>query len=158
MLRSKILIANQHWSINILAEMNTSVISIKFNFDFLSILHVTAMGLDHFDRGSFGYSFCPFSNIFIKIASFLIFPYFFALFFYESTHASDNFKTVIHVSIFPCGHFSLWAFFPVGIFPVGIFPVTLYPTLPITCVIFSFLWVWPLCIFALHYLCFTLQY
>ena len=33
--------------------MNTYVISIKFNFDFLSILHVTAMGLGHFGRGNF---------------------------------------------------------------------------------------------------------
>ena len=55
MLCSKNLIGNQHWSKNILAEMNTSVISIKFNFDFLSILHVTAMGLGHFGHGNFGH-------------------------------------------------------------------------------------------------------
>ena len=48
------------------------------------------------------------------------------------------------VGIFPCGHFSLWAFFPVGIFPcghfpcglsfVGIFPVGFFPVgiFPIT--------------------------
>ena len=29
--------------------------------------------------------------------------------FYKSTHASDNFKTVIHVSIFPCGQTPLTA-------------------------------------------------
>ena len=33
--------------------MNTYVISIKFNFDFLSILHATAMGLGLFGRGNF---------------------------------------------------------------------------------------------------------
>ena len=55
MLCSNNLIGNQHWSKNILAEMNTSVISIKFNFDFLSILHVTAMGLGHFGHGNFGH-------------------------------------------------------------------------------------------------------
>ena len=87
---------------------------------------------------------CPFSRFFIKIASFCNIPFRFGAIFYESTHASDNFKTVIHVSIFslwafflvgifPCGHFSLWAFFLVAIFPcgqffcvllfVGIFPV-----------------------------------
>ena len=64
----------------------------------------------------------PFSCIFIKIASFCNIPFRFCAIFYESTHASDNFKTVIHVSIFPfghffivgifnCGDFSLWAFF-----------------------------------------------
>ena len=88
--------------------------------------------------------FRPFSRIFIKIATFCNIQFRFWATFYESTHASDNFKTVIHVSIFhcgqfslwpffpvvifPCRHFSLWSFFPVGIFPVGffvgIFPVT----------------------------------
>ena len=32
--------------------MNTSVISLKFNFGFLLILNVTAMGLGHFGRGT----------------------------------------------------------------------------------------------------------
>ena len=57
--------------------------------------------------------------VFFNFFDFVIFPFVFALFFYESTHASNNFKTVIHVSIFPCGYFSLWAFFPEGIFPCG---------------------------------------
>ena len=35
--------------------MNTTVISLKFNFDLLSILNVTAMGLGHFGRGNFGH-------------------------------------------------------------------------------------------------------
>ena len=79
----------------------------------------------------------PFSRIFIKIASFCNIPFRVCAIFYESTHASDNFKTVTHVSIFPCGYFSLWAFFLVRIFPcghfslwafflVGIFPVLFF--------------------------------
>ena len=42
----------------------------------------------------------PFSCIFIKKASFCNIPFCFCAIFYESTYASDNFKTVIHVSIF----------------------------------------------------------
>ena len=57
MLRSKNIIGNQHWSINILSGMNTSVISIKFNFDSLSILHWTSMGLGYFGHGNFGHEF-----------------------------------------------------------------------------------------------------
>ena len=80
----------------------------------------------------------PFSRIFIKIASCGNIPFCFCTIFYESTHATDNFKTVIHVSIFPCGRYSLWAFFSVGIFPCGhfslwafslwaFFPVGIFP-------------------------------
>ena len=82
-----------------------------------------------------------FSRIFIKIDSFCNIPFRFCAIFYESTHASVNFRIVMHVSIFNCGHFSLWAFFPVGIFPcvhfslwafflwaflVGIFPMSFF--------------------------------
>ena len=85
----------------------------------------------------------PFSCIFINIASVCNIPFRFCAIFYETTHVSNNFETVIHVSnfnyghfslweyfslwafftvgIFPCGHFSLWAFSPVGIFPYGHF-------------------------------------
>ena len=63
----------------------------------------------------------PFSRIFIKKASFCNILFRFCAIFYESTIASVNFKTVIHVRIFHCGHFSLWAFFLVGIFPCGHF-------------------------------------
>ena len=75
----------------------------------------------------------PFPRIFIKIASFCTIPFRFCPLFYGSAHASENFKTVIHVSIFHCGHFSLWAFFLVGIFPCGhfslwaFFPVGIFP-------------------------------
>ena len=70
----------------------------------------------------------PFSRIFIKKASFCNIPFRFCAIFYECTIASVNFKTVIHVRIFHCWHFSLWTLFPVGIFPCGHFSLwTLFP-------------------------------
>ena len=84
----------------------------------------------------------PFSCIFIKIASFRNIPFRLCAIFYKSTHASDNFKTVIHVSIFHWGHFSLWAFFPGAIFPCGhfslwsFFPVVIFPCRHFSCGLF----------------------
>ena len=96
----------------------------------------------------------PFSRIFIKIASFCNIPFRYCAIFYERTHASDNFKTVIHVSIFHCGHFSLWAFFPVGIFPCGhfslgaLFHVGIFP-----CGDFFLVGIFPVGFFCVHFSC-----